>query len=154
MIIYYTRSQKTKVFAEAVAEVCHMPLCALESDINNLKGVRFLAKALGLVFSGKGYPASNIPADMPEEIYVCSPVWGGQIAAPVKYFLEHANLGKTKVNLLLTASTPVEKYKTRALEQLAKFDCIPGKAYIFATSSALPEKDIAVQHFQELLNEE
>ena len=151
MILYYTRSQKTKVFAEALGEILSQPVCELESDINEIKNLKFLAKALGMVFSGKEYPVSNMPKDLPAEIYVCFPIWGGRLVGPAKYFLQNANLGKTKVNLLMTASTPVEKYRTRALDELAKINCIPGEAYIFATSEGLPEMDVAIEHLREVL---
>jgi len=153
MILYYTRSQKTKVFAKALGEILGWPLHELQSDLDNMKGFKFLRKALGMVFSGKGFPVSNMPKEMPEEIYVCGPIWGGRLVGPPKYFMENIDLSKTKVNLLITAQTPIEKYRTRALEDLAKIKCIPGEAYIFATSKGtdLPEKDIAIDHLRELL---
>ena len=151
MILYYTRSKKTKVFAEALGEILALPLHELQSDLNNMGSFKFLTKALGMVFSGKGYPVKNMPKSVPEEIYICSPIWGGRLVGPPRYFLENIDLSKTKVNIVLTASTPVEKYRTRALEDLKSINCIPGKAYIFATSKDLPEHDIAVEHLRQFL---
>jgi len=154
MILYYTRSQKTKVFAEALGEILALPLHELQSDLNNIKVFKFLTKALGMVFSGKGYPVSNMPDSVPKEIYVCGPVWGGRLVGPPRYFLDNMDLSDTKVNILLTASTPVEKYRTRALDSLKSINCIPGEAYIFATSKDLPEHDIAVEHLRQLLQDD
>jgi len=155
MIIYYTRSQKTKLFAEALGEIVGLPLYRLHSDLDNMKGFKFLIKALGMVFSNKGFPAHSLPDALPEEIYVCGPIWGGRLVGPAKYFLENTDLSKTKVNLLLTAETPVEKYRTRALEDLAKLQCIKGNAYIFATKKEqMPEKEIALEHLREMLSSE
>ncbi|MCL2362911.1 MAG: hypothetical protein FWC73_14010 [Defluviitaleaceae bacterium] len=155
MIIYYTRSQKTKIFAEALGEILGQPLHGLQSDLDNMKGFKFLTKALGMVFSGKGFPVHNMPDSVPEEIYVCGPIWGGRLVGPVKYFMENTDLSKTKVNLLVTAETPVEKYRNRALEDLARIRCIPGEAYIFATKKdIMPEKEVAVEHLQEMLSGE
>ena len=154
MVLYYTRSQKTKIFAEALGEILGLPLHELQSDVNNMKTFKFLVKALGMVFSGKGYHVTNMPEQIPDEIYLCGPVWGGRLVGPPRYFLENADLSTTKVNLLLTASTPVEKYRTRALEDLAQIKCIPGEAYIFATGKELPEKEIAIEHLREALSEE
>jgi len=151
MILYYTRSNKTKIFAEALGEILKMPLYELKSELNGMKNFKFLCKALGMVFSGKGFPITNMPETIPDEIYVCGPIWGGRFVGPHRYFLENADLSKTKVNLLMTASTPAEKYRTRALEDLAKFKCIPGEAYIFATDTAPPEHEIALEHLRELL---
>jgi len=155
MILYYTRSQKTKVFAEALGEILGMPLYRLESDIDNMKSFKFFRKALGMVFSGKGFPVTNMPESVPEEVYVCGPIWGGRFVGPHKYFIENADLSKTKVNLLMTAQTPTEKYRTKALEDLSKIKCIPGEAYIFATNSGtnLPEREIALEHLRELLGD-
>jgi len=154
MIIYYTRSQKTKIFAEALGEILNMPLHELKSDLDNMKKFKFLTKALGMVFSGKGFPVSNMPDFVPEEIYVCSPIWGGRLVGPVKYFLENINLSKTKVNILVTAETPIERYRAKALADLSQIKCIIGEAYIFATSKdKMPEKEIAIEHLQEYLSE-
>jgi len=154
MILFYTRSQKTKVFAEALRDILGQPIHELQSDLNNIAGFKFLIKALMMVFSGKGYPVSNMPQSVPEEIFVCGPVWGGSLVGPPRYFLENMDLSKTKVNLLLTASTPVEKYRTRALEYLSRINCIPGEAYIFATDKGLPERDIAEEHIRAVLSGE
>ena len=74
------------------------------------------------------------------------------MVGPPKYFLENIDLSKTKVNLLMTASTPVEKYRTRALEDLAQINCITGEAYIFATGKDLPEYDVAAEHLRAALS--
>ena len=153
MILYYTRSQKTKIFAEALGEILGLPLYELQSDLNDMKKFKFVRKALGMVISNKGYPVSNMPESAPDEIYICGPIWGGRLVGPPRYFLENIDLSKTKVNLLVTASTPVEKYRTRALEDLNKIKCIPGEAYIFATGNDLPEKEIAIEHLREALQQ-
>jgi len=155
MIIYYTRSQKTKIFAEALGEILDRPVYELKSDLGNMKGFRFLIKALGMVFSNKGFPVSNMPDSVPQEIYVCGPIWGGRLVGPPKYFMENIDLSQTKVNLLVTAETPVEKYRTRALQDLSQIKCIPGEAYIFAIKKeSMPEKEIAIEHLRMLLSNE
>jgi len=155
MILYYTRSQKTKVFAEALHDITGLPLLELQSDLNEMKDFKFLTRALGMVFSGKGRLVTNMPESVPEEIYVCGPIWGGRLVGPPRYFLDNSDLSKTRVNILLTAQTPAKKYRTRALESLSKINCIPGNAYIFATGSDkdMPEKEIAIEHLRELLND-
>ena len=152
MIIYYTRSKKTKIFAEALGEVLGMDVYELESDLNNKSTFGFLIKALGMSFNGKGYPVSNMPAAVPDEIYLCGPVWGGQMVGPPRYFLDNANLRDTTVNLLLTASVPVEKYRRKALDYLNKIPCKPGNAYIFATSSKVEaEPETIKEQLREML---
>jgi len=156
MILYYTRSQKTKVFAEALAEITGMPLYEFQSKLKQMSDIKFLFKAIGMVFSGKGFAVSNMPDAVPEEIYVCGPIWGGRLVGPPRYFLENMDLKNTKINLLMTAQTPVEKYRTRALESLGQIKCIPGEAYLFATGKEnnMPEMEIAVEHLREMLPSE
>jgi len=152
MIFYYTRSKKTKIFAEALGEVLQKPVYELESDLNGKSTFGFLFTALGLSFGGKGYPVSNMPASVPDEIFLCGPVWGGQMVGPTRYFLENANLADTTVNLLLTASVPVDKYRRKALDYLNRIPCKPGKALIFATSDKVEaEPETIKEQLREML---
>ena len=153
MILYYTRSHKTKVFAEALHDIFSMPLVKLKTELDDMGDFKFMIRSLGSVFTKRECTVSNIPAALPGEIYLCGPIWGGKMAAPVRYFLKHAGLKGVRVNLLITASTPVEKYRARALEDLALINCIPGKAYIFATGNDknMPEKDVVIQQMGEIL---
>ncbi|MDR0272384.1 MAG: hypothetical protein LBI27_03605, partial [Clostridiales bacterium] len=114
MIFYYSRSGKTKIFAEALGEFLGQQVYELESDLNKKGGFGFLIKALALTLAGKSSPVSNMPENVAEEIYICAPIWGGQVVGPPKFFLENADLKKTTVNLVLTAQTPTEKYKKNA----------------------------------------
>jgi len=151
MILYYTRSQKTKVFAEALGDILGQSVYELDSDLKGMKTIMFLIKAVGMVFSGNGYAVTNMPDSLPSEIYVCGPIWGGRLVGPPRYFLENADLSKTRVNLLMTAQTPTEKIRTRALDDLARINCIQGEAYVFATGKDMPELEIAAEHLREML---
>jgi len=152
MVFYYSRSLKTKFFAETLGEALGRPVYELKSDINEKSKLAFYFTALGLVFNGRGYPVSNMPTDLSQDIYVCGPVWGGQMVGPPRYFLDNANLKDIRVNLLLTASVPVDKYRRKALEYLNNIPCIAGEAYIFATSDKIPpDKETLMEQFGEML---
>jgi len=151
MILYYTRSQKTKVFAEALHDILGLPLYHLETDLDGMTNIKFMLRSLSSVFSGKECPVNNMPASLPKEIYLCGPIWGGRIAAPARYFLKNADLRGTTVNILVTAATPVEKYRLRALEELAQTNCTPGEGYIFATGKSRPEKDVIAGQMREMI---
>ena len=152
MVLYYSRTKKTKIFAEVLGEVLNMSVYELESDLNKKSIFSFMFKALSLAFSGKSYPVSNMPVSLPTEIYVCGPVWGGGIAGPSKFFLENADLRDTTVNLLITASIPVEKYRQNALNLLNGIPCKPGEAYIFATSDkSMPDANAIKEQLQEMV---
>lgn len=150
MVFYYSRSGKTKIFAEALGEVTGREVYGLESELDKKGDFRFIFKALGMAFSGKSCPITNMPDTVPEEIFLCTPVWGGRVAGPPKFFLE--NIKNTTVNLLLTANVPVEKYKNTALELLNKMPCTAGKVYIFATSDKVPpEPETIKEQLREIL---
>ena len=153
MVVFFSRSRKTEVFAKVLGEMKNLPLFELRSELNETPTFRFVIKALWLTLRGKILPVDKMPENLPEEIYVCSPVWGGNVAPTVKYFLQNANIANIRVNILLTASTPTDKYVKNAVKLLEKTLCISGDVFIFATSSAetLPDADIIREHLKEVL---
>jgi hypothetical protein len=156
VILYYTHSQKTKICAEALGKVLNLPVTELKSPLNDKSKIKFLFHSLYLALSAKGFPVSNMPEKIEaDEIYVCSPIWGGNVAAPVWYFLNHADLKNKKVNVLLTCGSPTgaEKYKKKALEALRLVDCIPGDAYAFGLGGTVPEPEVVQAHLTEMLAE-
>ncbi|MCL2197496.1 MAG: hypothetical protein FWB80_01095 [Defluviitaleaceae bacterium] len=150
MVFYYSRGKKTKMFATALGEVLGQEVYELKSDLNDMGKLKFYIKSLGLAFSGKSYPVTNMPTEIPEEFCLCTPIWGGQISAPARYFVENAKSGK--VTLLLTASIPVEKYKTEAAALLEKLRHTVVRTMIFATSSKIPtETETIKEQMRELM---
>ena len=153
MVIYFSRSKKTEVFAKALGETKNLALFELRSELNEMPAFRFVLKALWLTIRGKVFHVGKMPDGLPDEIYVCSPVWGGSVAPPIKYFLQNANISRVKVNILLTASMPTDKYVKNAETLLKKTSCIAGKVCIFATSSAekLPDAETIKEHLKDAL---
>ena len=152
MVVYFSRSKKTEVFAKVLAEIENMPLFELRSELGDISTFRLILKVLSLGLRGKDSPVFEMPKSLPGKIYVCSPVWAGSFALPVKYFLQNADLSGTEVNALLTASTPTDKYVNEANRFLHGIPCIPGKTLIFATSmKSMPEDDVVREHIKELL---
>jgi len=155
MILYYSRTRKTKAFAEILGEITGLQVYELESDLSQSSGFSFMLKAFKMIITGKGYPVSNMPPSLPEEIYLCGPVWGGKMVGPPRYFLDNADLRNTKVNILLTAAMPVVKHKQKALEYLSKIPCKSGKAYIFATSDdSASDKEALTEQIKEMLSDD
>ena len=153
MILYYSRGNKTKTFAEVLGKVLQKDVYKLETSLDKKGDFTFILKALYLTFSNKSETIINMPKSIPNEIYICTPIWGGKIAAPIRFFLANAQLKDTVVNLLLTANIPLDKYKEEALNELNKTPCRPGNAYIFATSDKIPpEPDIIDEQLRLLLN--
>jgi len=152
MVLYYTHKQKTKIFAQAISELRDIPTHELKSDLSKKSGFAFIFNALKLTLTKKTSPVTNIPENVPHEIYVCSPVWGGRPAAPVKYFLENSALRQTKVHLILTASAPTDKYRKNAVEYLQNLPCIVGDVFVCQNNGEMPpDKEVLKEQLQDLL---
>jgi len=153
MIFYYTKSQRTKVFAQILGELKGQSTYELMADINKKSSFGFFISALWQSITNKTTAVTNMPKDIPNEIFVCAPIWAERLATPAKYFIENANLQGVRVNLLLTANNPTEKYKQTAFEYLRTFSCIPGDIVLFATSGkAMPDEEIVREHLSNLLD--
>lgn len=154
IILYYTHGQKTKIFTEALCEVLRLPLLELKSPLNEKTPFKFIIHALYLAVTAKAYPVSNMP-DLTDisEIYLCTPVWGGQVAAPAWYFLNHAELKNKTVHLLLTCGSAdnIDKYRKKALDSLLLIDCVPGGALGFATGGEAPHRATVTEQLRTML---
>lgn len=154
MILYYTATQKTKVFAEALAEVKQLPVCRLKSKLGERVNFGFIVQSLFYTLAGKPYPTDSLP-DLAgiDEIYLCSPVWGGKVASPVLYFLQQCDLKGKTVHVLLTCDSIShhDKYTQKAQAALAQTACTPGNVHVFATQEkSLPEKDVLIGQIREM----
>jgi hypothetical protein len=135
MILYYTVSQKTKLIAEALAEVTGLSLFQLTSKLERKNKFLRTLHALYLVASGKQYPVDDMPEEInADEIYLCVPIWGGMITGPAWYFLNHADLQGKKVNLVLTSASNNDSYRKKALNTLSLIKCVPGQVYGFSVT--------------------
>jgi hypothetical protein len=157
MILYYTATQKTKVFAQALAEVKGLTAVSqLKSKLGGEGKVSagFIIKSLFYTLTNKPYPVDNMPAlGDTREIYLCSPVWGGRVASPVLYFLQQADLKDRTVHVLLTCDSisQHDKYKELVLKQLGTVDCIAGNVHVFATNKeSPPEKDVLIEQIRQM----
>ncbi len=151
MILYYTATQKTKIFAEALGEVTGLPVYRLESKLERKNKFLFMIQTLFLIGAGKLYPVENIPNKIEAgEIYLCSPIWGGRMAGPARYFLNSAVMKGKKVNLLITSAGDGEGYRKKAEEDIKLAGCVPGGIYSFVAVKN-PEKDVIAEQLKEML---
>jgi len=156
MIFCYSVTEKTKVYAEVLSEIVGQPVYMLEAEIGQKMGLGFMARALWLTIRGVPSPILNFPAAdaFEEEIYVCCPVWGGYVAAPIRTLIESEQIRGKKVNLLLTASASDIKYSRYAEQTLKDAGCVPGAIGVFATQQGYtPEREVAEEHIRSLLYE-
>jgi len=157
MIYYYSATKKTQVYAEVLAQILDSPIYVLETNWDNGQSSKFkqFGFFVGCAFYalvGKTIPVKNMPKiyepheskeitketqkNQESEIYVCAPIWANAPAPPIEYFLKNAIFKNVKVHLLLTASAPNEKMRTKGQKLLSTIDCIPGNVFVFAGSGA------------------
>lgn len=153
MIFYYSRTRKTETAAQALHEITGLPLYTLESGINDAKGFSFAWKAMRSVMGAKGFAVVNMPAGVPGEIYLCGPVWAGEPAGPLKYFIANADLTKTKVHVILTAMMPTDQYRTAICKVLERAGAQVGEVLLLAMKKGMPEPDVLREHINGWLNE-
>ena len=155
MVVYFSRSKKTEVFAKVLAELRGgLPLFELRSEMNDMPTMRFVSRALWLTVRGKSEPVEKMPGELPGEVFLCSPVWGGHVSPQARYFVENASLSDVRLNILLTASMPTGKYVKNAEKLLQSVSCIPGNVWIFASTSGkdtLPDAQIIEEHMKEIM---
>jgi len=150
MIICYSKTQKTKFYAQVLSDILERPVYMLEAE---------QVKGLGLLWSvltKKSAEVFNMPSQIAdEEIYICCPVWGGWPAAPIRYFLNNAPIKGKKVNMILTASLSHTKYTDKAIKLLNDAECVPGRVEVFATGGGVTlERDIIESHIRHLIFDE
>ncbi len=151
MILYYTVGQKTKVFAEALAQGTGLKCYRLESKLEKKSKFIFNILAGYLAVRAKEYPVDNMPKKIKvDEIYLCAPVWAGTIACPAWYFLNRADLKGRKVNILLTSASNDEKYRAKVKDLIKYIDCVPGEVYGFASAGSA-DKALIVEQLSEML---
>ena len=172
MIYCYSATTKTLAFADMLSVILAVPtpnkepgqpamqypnVHLLESTIEpqgNTKG-RLYLRAFWYILSKKPGAIKNMPAEIKaDEIYVCGPVWVGQPASPIRYFLQNADLRGKKVNMLLTclSATEMETYQKNGQKLLESIDCIPGKVGVFVApklkANGEPDWEIIEEHIR------
>ncbi|MCL2363348.1 MAG: hypothetical protein FWC71_01650 [Defluviitaleaceae bacterium] len=151
MIIYFSRTDKTKAAAQALHDITGLPLYPLESDITDAKGFLFAFKAIKAAFDPKGLSVRNMPDTLPEEIYLCAPVWAGEPAGPMKYFIANAKLERVRVHVLLTAATPSRQHIASVKKLMDKAGATLGEIFQIATTKQPPEAEILREHINDWL---
>lgn len=139
------------MIAQALQEVTGFHTYSLSAPINALKGVSFWWRALRCALSRKGCPIDNMPETIPTEIYICGPIWAGDMAGPLKNFVHHANLNGVTVHCALTGMQPSEQNRTAARKLLQRAGAQVGHVLLIATTKTPPEKALIVEHLKELM---
>ncbi|HPD06943.1 MAG TPA: hypothetical protein PLC08_03580 [Candidatus Bipolaricaulis sp.] len=99
VVVYYSRYGTTRTIAQTLA-------AELQAEVREIKAVRergFLGMGLRAVC---GIPMGIRPMDLDfagvERIVLCTPIWAGKPAVPVRTFLKEAQLEGKKLAVLFT----------------------------------------------------
>ena len=150
MIFCYSATHKSEAYAKLLGEILNRPVYMLECAIDPSHKFSFFISAILLKSQSiiKNMP-KNIDGD---DIYIVGPIWAGNIAEPLKYFLKNATIEQRPVNMLLTAAVSHYKYPITVEKTLSKFNLTPGEIHVFATPHDGIDKEIAESHIRELFN--
>lgn len=162
MIFCYSVTQNSKLCADTFGKILNQPVYMLDTDLDPNNKTAFMVLCIWKALTKKSYPVLNMPGSdhfNTNEIYVCAPIWGGQPAAPIRYFFENAPLEGIKVHMLLTAGISHIKYISTGIKMIVAAGGIPGTVEVFASDSKAglenPEseqnnQDVIESHIQEL----
>ena len=150
MVFYYSATKKSEAYAKLLGEMLGFVVYELECTLDSSRKLSFYLSA---AFAKSKSEITNIPNSIDaKEIYLVGPVWAGDAARPLKYFLENAPLEGKRVNILLTAMVADGKHAVTAEKFLSKINCIPGEVHVFATPKSGLDKETAEAHIRKLFN--
>ena len=150
MVFYYSATTKSEAYAKLLGEMLNFDVYELKCSLDPSRKLSFYLSA---AFVKSKSEITNMPKSIEaEEIYLVGPVWAGDVARPLKYFLENAPLEGKRVNILLTAMIADGKYAVTAEKFLSQINCSPGEAHVFATPKTGIDKEIAETHIRKLFN--
>ena len=150
MVFYYSATKKSEAYAKLLGEMLNFNIFELKCTLDATRKLSFYLSA---AFAKSKFEITNMPKSIDaDEIYLVGPVWAGEAARPLKYFLENALLEGKRVNILLTAMITDGKYALTGEKFLSQINCIPGEVHVFATPKSGLDKETAETHIRKLFN--
>ncbi len=144
MVIYYSWHGNTKLYAESLAAIRKTSAFEL-AEIRPRKGFSGNLRAGYQAIMKKEEKVKRLPiVKNYKEVFVCSPIYAGNLAPAVVYFLRNTNLKNKKVNIIFTCKAlhGHDAYKKNIMKFLTSIDCIPGEIYAFASTKEPLDKKI------------
>ena len=154
MVVYYSLSGSTRVYAEVLAELLNDEVFELREKKPRLG---FLGKLRGMfeVLLGASVELEELPdikANKP--VFICSPVWAGNFTPAVVEFIKKTDLQHRKVNVLLTCGNILkrEAYKKKVTRVLRSQGYTVGfaQAYVCDMKRA-PDRVTVRKHLKKLV---
>lgn len=107
-IVYYSKNQNTEIVAEMLAEKYKGRIFVLE-EIGNRKGLFGFIKSGFQAATGKQSKLSNSPwkeLDGFDKLYLCTPVWAGNITPAMNTFMANADLTGKEITIVTVMADP------------------------------------------------
>jgi len=154
MIVYYSFSGSTKVYAEVLADLVNDPVFELreKSPRTGVLGMFFGAVEALMGTSAPLEVLPDIPAGKP--VFICSPIWAGNLPPAVMTFIKNTDLRRRKVNVVLTFTNVLNRdaYQKKATGILRAQGCNPGFVQGFVCDRKLgPDRAIIRKHLKKLV---
>ena len=104
MIFCYSATGRTKVYADVLGKITDRPVYMLQSSLSTERKFSFFVKAAYGAITHKPEPVLNMPGVEAfaayDDIYLCSPIWAGNICGPMRYFVHTAPIKGKKINMI------------------------------------------------------
>jgi len=134
MVIYFTWSGNTKVYAEELAKKRGLTAFRLQENKERKLGKMTFYRACMQGLMKKKTAITAIP-DLSncDEIFICTPVWASGPAPAIRTFLNEADLRNKKVNFLFTygGMTEPDVFKKNTADLLLGKGCVIGNMYAY-----------------------
>ncbi len=103
LVVYYSRSNKTRIVAKALAKAMSAEIAEIKSNKNRESGLGIFTCVLDQImdWDDEQSPLSfNISQYDP--IYIASPIWLHEMSSPARTFIKNASLTGKQVYIVLT----------------------------------------------------
>ncbi|ABR55314.1 putative flavodoxin [Methanococcus vannielii SB] len=133
LVIYYSLTGNTEFVAEMISKYASADILKIEllRDISENKVSRFL-ELLRFILFRKKPEIKDILIDIDEydTIYIGTPVWAGNMAAPIRTFFSKYKFSKKKVAVFCTADKNIGKTLERMKNELLDNKIIGGTIFL------------------------
>ncbi len=128
MIVYYSRTGNTRLFAKALGEMTGQDTFELKQS-EDLSGIKLFWRCI----TKKGVAVEALPDLSKDTTFtLCSPIWAATLSPFCMSMVKNLNLQGKTVHLLLTCgnSGSTEKYVANAKHMMEKAGCTVGAVFI------------------------
>jgi len=128
MVIYYSYSKNTEKYAKELAGILQAEAFELKETKRRSGVAGFLSGGFQTLMKKESLVEALPDISACKEIYVCMPIWVGNVPPAVRYFLNRGDFAGKTVNLLITcgSATEMEGYRQNAEKTFKDAGCVTG----------------------------